>query len=221
MLVLGHRGSGWHRGKLNENTMQSFEDSKKRGADGIETDIRITKDDTLVLFHDKIVGKTKQVKVNDLTYKQLKSKVGYSVPTLDTLIDWADDSFLLNLEIKDPLAVPKLIETIKANKTKQYIVSSFWHNHVAKVSKATNVPSAIIMSLRPILIEPFLQLLPVNADYIIWNNDYYIPEYALKYSRFKHLVYNAGNDDVKGADGVISDNLNVHLISTVSDTSEK
>jgi|3_EtaG_2_1085321.scaffolds.fasta_scaffold07028_3 glycerophosphoryl diester phosphodiesterase len=217
MLVLGHRGSGWHTGKLTENTISSFEDSKKRGADGIETDIRITKDNVLVLFHNKSVGKRKQIAVNDLTHKELSRKVGYKVTTLNELIDWSDDNFLLNLEIKDPIAVPELIKTLRDNKTKQYIVSSFWHNYVAKVSKATDVPSAIIMSLRPILLEPFLQLLPVNADYIIWDKEYYTSEYAIKFSRFKHLLYNVGNEEVRGADGAISDNLNAHLITTVAD----
>ncbi len=49
MLVIGHRGV---RGIRPENTISAFEYAIDAGADGIEFDVALTKDDGLVISHD-------------------------------------------------------------------------------------------------------------------------------------------------------------------------
>ncbi|KAL7422707.1 hypothetical protein Q5752_001998 [Cryptotrichosporon argae] len=51
----GHRGAS---ASFPENTCMSFIEACKAGADGIETDIHITKDDVLVMFHDPELSRT-------------------------------------------------------------------------------------------------------------------------------------------------------------------
>ena len=48
-LILGHRGSPK---RFPENTLASFEETLRAGADGFETDLRLLFDRTPVLFHD-------------------------------------------------------------------------------------------------------------------------------------------------------------------------
>jgi glycerophosphoryl diester phosphodiesterase len=48
-LIFGHRGSPR---RAPENTMRSFEEAFRAGADGIETDLRLLSDRTAVLYHD-------------------------------------------------------------------------------------------------------------------------------------------------------------------------
>ena len=48
--IYGHRGS---RTRLPENTMPSFKLALEEGADGLEIDIRTTKDGEIVICHDK------------------------------------------------------------------------------------------------------------------------------------------------------------------------
>src|SRR5688572_13645447 len=48
-LIFGHRGSPK---RFPENTLASFEEALRAGADGFETDLRILADRTAVLFHD-------------------------------------------------------------------------------------------------------------------------------------------------------------------------
>ena len=48
-LIFGHRGSPR---KQPENTLVSFEEALRGGADGFETDLRLLADDVAVLFHD-------------------------------------------------------------------------------------------------------------------------------------------------------------------------
>ena len=48
-LILGHRGSPK---RFPENTIASFEETLRTGADGFETDLRLLSDRTVVLYHD-------------------------------------------------------------------------------------------------------------------------------------------------------------------------
>ena len=48
-LIFGHRGSPM---RYPENTVESFDEALRAGADGFETDLRLLSDQTAVLFHD-------------------------------------------------------------------------------------------------------------------------------------------------------------------------
>src|SRR3954447_960778 len=54
-LVLGHRGASAY---APENTFAAFDLAMELGADGIETDVRVTRDGVLVLLHDETVDRT-------------------------------------------------------------------------------------------------------------------------------------------------------------------
>src|SRR3954452_18398025 len=54
-LVLGHRGASAY---APENTFAAFDLAVEMGADGIETDVRATRDGVLVLLHDETVDRT-------------------------------------------------------------------------------------------------------------------------------------------------------------------
>eukprot|EP01114_Cavostelium_apophysatum_P013835 TRINITY_DN3445_c0_g1_i2.p1 TRINITY_DN3445_c0_g1~~TRINITY_DN3445_c0_g1_i2.p1 ORF type:complete len:331 (-),score=32.66 TRINITY_DN3445_c0_g1_i2:34-1026(-) len=70
-VVIAHRGS---RGILPENTMYAFANSVLLGTDILEFDVRLTKDDQLVIIHDQTVDRTTNGTgmVRDLTLQQLK-----------------------------------------------------------------------------------------------------------------------------------------------------
>ena len=72
IYVAAHRG--WSE-KYPENTMLAFREAIKLGVDQVETDIRLTKDQELVLIHDGKVDRTTNGtgKVCDMTLAELKS----------------------------------------------------------------------------------------------------------------------------------------------------
>jgi glycerophosphoryl diester phosphodiesterase len=53
--VIGHRGAAGH---APENTFAAFDRGLEMGVDGVETDIRATRDGVLVLMHDATVDRT-------------------------------------------------------------------------------------------------------------------------------------------------------------------
>ena len=83
-LINAHRGS---RAEYDDNAAEGFAVSYEAGVRGFETDIRITKDDELVIMHDKDVSRTTTGTgdVHDLTAAKVTSltlkKSGKRVPT--------------------------------------------------------------------------------------------------------------------------------------------
>ncbi|HWO03051.1 MAG TPA: glycerophosphodiester phosphodiesterase [Blastocatellia bacterium] len=111
-LIIAHRGGAQ---ESTENTIAAFRRAGKIGADGIETDIRLTRDGVVAVYHDDYFGRVEGLPqaerkrlVSDLTYSELskqtlvpvgEDKGGRRVPTFDDLLANVK-SGLLNIEIK-------------------------------------------------------------------------------------------------------------------------
>ena len=96
-LIIGHRGAS---AVALENTIAAFEAAIAAGADGIEFDVRLSRDGVPVIIHDDTLSRTHGVRrrVVDLTAEELRS-VG--VPSLRELFElMTGNSLLLCLEIK-------------------------------------------------------------------------------------------------------------------------
>ena len=107
MAVAAHRGD-WYN--CYENTMEAFQAAAAAGVDMVETDLRLTGDDQVVLIHDATVDRTSDITgcVCDFTLEQLKAvNVGdpehvRQIPTLEEFLQWAKPlPLLLNLELKE------------------------------------------------------------------------------------------------------------------------
>ena len=209
MEIIAHRGSVEEG--IHENTMEAFERAKTLGADGVETDIRMTKDEELILFHDHSIGKKV---IRQLTLDQIKSRIGYKPTVLNDLLNWADNDFILNLEIKEHDIVSQVYEELKRFNRKNIVISSFHHPASFKVAKAAKVKCALLMPVRPVYIKPFLQLIPADLEYIIWDYGIYDVEFKVQLINYKHIVYNMGELRPKKkdfVDGIISDHLDIHV----------
>lgn len=106
-----------HRGDISqapENTLRSFDAALRSGADGIECDVRMTKDGLAVLCHDASLFRTtaREALVKELTYEEIRAldagihrgenfKHAY-VPTLDEFLAKYLPKLPLELELKEP-----------------------------------------------------------------------------------------------------------------------
>ena len=108
--IIAHRG---YSGKYPENTMTAFKAAERSLADGIEMDVRFTKDKQLVVIHDETVNRTTDGKglVSEFNLKDLKkldaganhsnSFKKEEILTLKEYLDWASETnLMLNIEIK-------------------------------------------------------------------------------------------------------------------------
>lgn len=84
ILNIAHRG---YSGKFDENTMLAFRKAIEYKADGIETDVQMSKDGALVLIHDETLERTTNGHgfVKDYTLDELKIFRTKSVPRVQAL----------------------------------------------------------------------------------------------------------------------------------------
>jgi glycerophosphoryl diester phosphodiesterase len=94
MLILAHRGVVDRGRSTVENTMGAFLLAAERGADGVELDVRVTRDGALVVHHDPTIGDLGPIA--DLSAPELPD----SVPLLADVLT-ALPGLFVNIEVKN------------------------------------------------------------------------------------------------------------------------
>ena len=95
-LIYGHRGASAH---VRANTVEAYALAIELGADGIELDVRPSRDGVLVIHHDDRSAADAPPFV-DLDFEEIRTTTPY-VPTLDEAWDAIGPTALLNIEIKN------------------------------------------------------------------------------------------------------------------------
>jgi glycerophosphoryl diester phosphodiesterase len=136
MLKVGHRGA---RGEAPENTLKGFALAIKEGANGIEFDVRETKDGKLVVMHDERLDRTTPMKgfVKDFTLKEIKEGC-MDVPTLEEALDFLENKKIekILIEIKEPGTERKVLREIKKRRMEnRVVIVSFHENAIENVKK--------------------------------------------------------------------------------------
>jgi glycerophosphoryl diester phosphodiesterase len=131
-LIIAHRGAP---GYAKENTIESFEKAVALGADMIEFDVRRTKDNVLIVYHDGLIqGKP----VNDLTYeeiKQIAANQGFNLPTAEEVLKWSRGRIKLDVELKEEGYEKEIVELLSGFfKEDQFVITSF-HEPSLKIIK--------------------------------------------------------------------------------------
>lgn len=152
MRVLGHRGvlgEGY-----TENTFEAFQAAADLGVDGIETDVRRTRDDRLVLFHDRLAANGAPVAALD--HAELERAEGHAVPELhQVLASWP--GLLWNLEIKTTGFVAPLMEALAGLPEPDLVISSAYHNLIQDCADALRFPLGLIVKHRPVSMAGLLR----------------------------------------------------------------
>lgn len=108
MYFIAHRGL--HSSDIIENSIEAIElGSKVKYLDGVEFDVRLTKDNKVVVIHDKTIDRVSNGvgTVANMTLRQLR-KYNYgsdvapsTISTLDEVLDVITPGSLLIIELKD------------------------------------------------------------------------------------------------------------------------
>lgn len=172
-MVVAHRGVPVVEP---ENTLASFRRALDQGADALETDLRFTRDNVLVLHHDATLERTTDgtgpVRARKLAeLKQLRTRNPNGawseerIPTLLELLALTQGKVPLLLELKDPLFTNPaharvLADTLAATgMTSSVAIASFHFDYVQGVQAvAPEIPMGFI-TLRDPLPKPGAQIL--------------------------------------------------------------
>ena len=190
MLVIAHRGV---HVVVPENTLAAFEAAVALGANGIETDVRISLDGLPVLIHNRVIASGQPVA--DLTRREIEHTVGHQVPTLDEALEQFS-GVLWNVEIKTTNALSSVIRVLEKHQADhRIVVTSFCHDLVATCASALKVNCGLLIAHRP---RTFGSLLSdFNGDgnprvnHIVWNYDV-LDDTLLKQAAiegFRNFVY--------------------------------
>ena len=163
MLVLAHRG---YHADVPENTLAAFDAAVSLGADGVETDVQVTRDGTPVLFHDRVIQGRE---VSALTHAELAALAGCEVPTLVEALDAFPDIFW-NLEIKMPTDPDPILTVLRRYRNRrEMLVSSFWHPVAVRFGRELGVECGLLVAHRPISLSGLLRDTFPQHPAVVWN----------------------------------------------------
>ena len=191
-LVIAHRGAS---DDMPENSLAAFRLALDQGAEALETDLRFTRDDEIVLMHDPTLERTTDGAgaVGQLTLGETKkfhtripaarasAASGEPPPTLAELLEFSRGEVPLVLELKDdrflsPADATRLVALLeKFSMLDQCALVSFSLPRLQSVKQiAPRVPIGLITLTHPLprfpteLLGPFYPLLYVNPFYVRW-----------------------------------------------------
>lgn len=162
MNIVAHRGDS---GSYPENTMLAFRKAVEAGSDGIELDVQLTKDGTVVIIHDEKVDRTTDGTgaVRELSFAELRKLDAAkkwngkfpkeSIPSFEEYCEWAATvNITTNIELKTGLVYyedieQKTIDIIDKYKLeKKVMFSSFNHSSLITAKKiAPAIPAGALV----------------------------------------------------------------------------
>jgi len=193
-LNLGHRGA---REVAPENTLASFGRALEQGADGVELDVMLSKDNQIMVIHDYTVARTTNGsgKVGALTLAELKTLdagswfgeeyAGERIPTLDEVFEALPAESIINIELKSlSLCSQRLEEEVTHligthGLTSRVIVSSFNPLSLARVARLNpSIETGLLymqhmpLPLRRAWLASLVRTKALHPEYTMVNVDY-------------------------------------------------
>lgn len=120
-IIIAHRGASFYS---RENTMEAYQKAIELGADMLELDVRRTKDNCLIAYHDEdFSGKG----VDSLTLGEIQElSRDFEIPTLEEVLKLAKKKIRLDVELKDKNWEEDIVALIlKHMSFEEFIITSF------------------------------------------------------------------------------------------------
>jgi glycerophosphoryl diester phosphodiesterase len=156
MLIYAHRGAS---ADFPELTMAAYEGAVEQGADGFECDLRITKDEVPILWHNASMLERAGNRglIAEMTYKEV-SRAYPQVLTLDTFLDYAiANKKGVLLETKHPV--------FSGNRVEELLVTALHEK------KALAKISVSVMSFSWLAVEKMRRLdSTINTTFLMHKN---------------------------------------------------
>jgi glycerophosphoryl diester phosphodiesterase len=173
MKVFAHRGVvGRH---ADENSIEAIKRAVDLHVDGIEVDIRRSRDDEAVIVHDpdlrRIAGDVRQVA--DLTAQELQAvslRHGTRIALLEEMTANVPPPIELNLEVKDREALELLVRKIRTSGglRARALISSFSQEVIEEARRELpDVRTVLLMYRWPVRFKTFQEWISANGVYAV------------------------------------------------------
>lgn len=150
--IIGHRGAA---GLALENSTESIRAALRHDVDVVEFDIHRTRDNKLVVVHDKHTGRVshRKVRINEKTLDELRGlplKNGQPLPTLDMALDILGAKPVI-IDIKDAGSAGELLLTLKRHPKANISFASFKHEELRLLrERRPDVPIYVLEHFSPV-----------------------------------------------------------------------
>lgn len=173
-LVVAHRGAS---GMRPEHTLVAYEQALREGADGVECDVRLTRDGRVVCVHDRRIDRTSSGSgvVSTLTYEAM---AGHDYGTaddpanvlllsdlLDLVLQWKAKPARIFVETKHPVRYGGLIENA---------VLAELHRFGIGRPPSASMSRAVVMSFAPTAVWRVRRAAPMLPTVLLGNASRYI-----------------------------------------------
>lgn len=154
-MLIAHRGFS---GCYPENTLLAFREALKLPVDGIELDVRRTRDGVLIVIHDETVDRTTggSGRVSDLMWDEIQQLDagpwkgeafrGERVPRFDEVLQLVKGQTVLHVEIKQPGIERQVAETLRHYDAVRWVtLASFSPKAITAAKKAMPEVSYVLI----------------------------------------------------------------------------
>ena len=122
--IIAHRGLTGH--DMAENTIEAFEKTLQHKLDMVEFDVRRTKDNKLIVYHDSILNDYPVKLTNYETLESEANKNGFHLPYFSEVLQLLGGKVYLDIEVKERGFEHKLLKELDKYVTPdQYSIKSF------------------------------------------------------------------------------------------------
>lgn len=223
-LIIAHRGG---TASATENTIESFEDAIRNGADMIEFDVRRTKDGVFIVHHNGIICRKRIRKIDWAEIEKINRKRCAAVPKLEEVLKMAKGKIKVDIEIKEGGHETAIMEIVlRYLEYKDFIITSSNYFSIEKVKeKYPRVRTGLLFSFRKS--KRRLSRLLLTRKYGSNSADYFLPHSFLvrlgfleRAKRFKKPCIPWGVNSPRlmkkvlennRVEGIITDKLNAAL----------
>ena len=133
--IIAHRGVTRND---QENTLPAYHQAFSEGADGLEIDVRLSKDEKPIIFHDEDTSRLfkKNLEIKNTTFFELKALGNNEnrIPLLDEVLDFLPQNKECFIEIKSDANTVPFLDKLKIEK-KNITFLSFDKNVVLALKK--------------------------------------------------------------------------------------
>ena len=137
-MFIAHRGL--FDDNIKENTIEAFDNAFNNGYEGIEFDVRLTKDKIPVILHDSFLSRVFGVKglLKNYTYQELlDNKI--EIPKFEDVISRYNNKVMI-IELKEKIDITKYIK----DKRNLYYISSFNYDYISYLNKSVYYKLGVI-----------------------------------------------------------------------------
>ena len=162
-LIIGHRGAS---AVAPENTLAAFKAAIAAGADGIEFDVRLSRDGVPVVIHDETLYRTSGVRrrVGEMTVNELNQ---FDVPSLAQVFElFESNDLILYLEMKEVDVAEECCQLIEQHRLKDRVIFECFEHSALKIIKSIDPTFKIAPLFQPPASSILKRALAVDADEI-------------------------------------------------------